>query len=102
MRHGLPSRGGNGRLEPPKLRRVNRDLLEQYLADDSRRGPAPDRAFDGAALLVTLPKGVAGKMKPVLERRDPRFGLAPALEAAIIRASSPGPDSDLDITLVTY
>ena len=28
---------------------MNRDLLEQYLADDSRRGPAPDRAFSGSA-----------------------------------------------------
>ena len=36
-------------MEPPKLRRVNRDLLEQYLADDSRRGRAPDRAFSGSA-----------------------------------------------------
>jgi tRNA-uridine 2-sulfurtransferase len=28
---------------------VNRDLLEQYLADDSRRGPAPEGAFSGSA-----------------------------------------------------
>ena len=28
---------------------MNRDLIEQYLADDSRRGPAPDGAFSGSA-----------------------------------------------------
>ena len=28
---------------------VNRDLLEQYLADDTRRGPAPQGAFGGSA-----------------------------------------------------
>jgi tRNA-uridine 2-sulfurtransferase len=28
---------------------VNRDLLEEYLADDSRRGPAPEGAFSGSA-----------------------------------------------------
>jgi tRNA-uridine 2-sulfurtransferase len=28
---------------------VNRDLLEQYLADDARRGPAPPGAFSGSA-----------------------------------------------------
>jgi tRNA-uridine 2-sulfurtransferase len=28
---------------------VNRDLIEQYLADDARRGPAPDGAFSGSA-----------------------------------------------------
>jgi tRNA-uridine 2-sulfurtransferase len=28
---------------------VNRDVLEQYLADDSRRGPAPTGAFSGSA-----------------------------------------------------
>jgi tRNA-uridine 2-sulfurtransferase len=49
MRHGLPSRGGNGRLEPPKLRRVNRELFEEYAADAARRGPAPDGAFSGSA-----------------------------------------------------
>ncbi len=27
----------------------NRELLEEYLADDSRRGPAPDGAFSGSA-----------------------------------------------------
>jgi tRNA-specific 2-thiouridylase len=28
---------------------ANRELLEEYLADDSRRGPAPDGAFSGSA-----------------------------------------------------
>jgi tRNA-specific 2-thiouridylase len=28
---------------------VNRDLFEEYLADDTRRGPAPDGAFSGSA-----------------------------------------------------
>jgi len=28
---------------------VNREFFEEYLADDSRRGPAPDEAFSGSA-----------------------------------------------------
>jgi tRNA-uridine 2-sulfurtransferase len=28
---------------------VDRDLIEQYLADDARRGPAPDGSFSGSA-----------------------------------------------------
>ena len=28
---------------------MNRELLEEYLHDDARRGPAPDGAFDGSA-----------------------------------------------------
>jgi tRNA-specific 2-thiouridylase len=39
-----------GRLWPrPNGEAVNRELLEQYLADDARRGPAPDGAFSGSA-----------------------------------------------------
>jgi tRNA-uridine 2-sulfurtransferase len=36
-------------LEPPNLQRVNRDLLEEFLSDDSRRGPAPEDGFSGSA-----------------------------------------------------
>jgi tRNA-specific 2-thiouridylase len=36
-------------LEPLKIARVNRELLETYLADDTRRGAAPDGAFSGSA-----------------------------------------------------
>src|SRR3954451_18520507 len=46
---GYQAGAENGRLEPLKLRRVNRDLLETYLRDDTRRGPAPVRAFTGSA-----------------------------------------------------
>src|SRR4051794_11179792 len=35
--------------EPLKLRRVNRELFEEYLADDTRRGSAPEGAFSGSA-----------------------------------------------------
>ena len=34
-------------MEPPKLLPVNREALEQYLSDDSRRGPAPEGAYSG-------------------------------------------------------
>ena len=47
----------NGRLEPPKLRGVNRDLLEQYLEDGVRRGPAPEGSFSGPDFLNFAPNG---------------------------------------------
>jgi tRNA-specific 2-thiouridylase len=46
---GYQAGAENGRLEPPKLRGVNRDLLEQYLEDGVRRGPAPEGSFSGSA-----------------------------------------------------
>ena len=36
-------------MEPPKLLPVNREALEQYISDDSRRGPAPEGAYSGSA-----------------------------------------------------
>ena len=49
MQHGFPSRGGNGRLEPPKLRGVDerRSSIEHTLADASRRGPAAGGRLHG-------------------------------------------------------
>jgi tRNA-specific 2-thiouridylase len=46
--------GPAGHIRAFTLRRVseastNRDLFEEYLADDARRGPAPDGAFSGSA-----------------------------------------------------
>jgi tRNA-uridine 2-sulfurtransferase len=46
---GYQAGAANGRLEPPKLRLVNRELFEEYLGDETRRGPAPDEAFSGSA-----------------------------------------------------
>jgi tRNA-specific 2-thiouridylase len=36
-------------LEPPKVERVNRELFEEYLAGDARRGPVPKGAHTGSA-----------------------------------------------------
>lgn len=46
---GYQAGAENGGLEPPKLPPVNRDLFEEYFADQSRRGPAPEGSFSGSA-----------------------------------------------------
>jgi tRNA-specific 2-thiouridylase len=46
---GYQAGAENGRLEPPKLRSMSREAIEAYLADSSRRGPAPGGAHTGSA-----------------------------------------------------
>src|SRR4051812_8241753 len=49
---GTPAAGGLSvafTLRPVSQAAANREIFEEYLADDSRRGPAPEGSFSGSA-----------------------------------------------------